>query len=116
MVCVLWWLQSQQQLSRLQAAADAHANNVADRDAFVTATAAKLGIQLPGAAAVAAASSLTAASGQAVQLPNAALETFLSELQSRKVQLQGQLAAQRQQHRWDAFVDGKLLHSAHSLD
>jgi hypothetical protein len=93
-------LQAQQQLSRLQAAAEAHSSNVADRDAFVTATAAKLGIRLPGAAALASMSSAAAAGGEAApQLPLAALDAFLGELRRRQAQLQGEIASMRETHR-----------------
>jgi hypothetical protein len=103
--CCITLLQAQQQLSRLQAAAEAHSSNVADRDAFVTATAAKLGIRLPGAAAMASLSSAAAAAAAAGgeagprQLPLAALDAFLSELRRRQAQLQGEVASMRETHR-----------------
>ncbi|WIA21892.1 hypothetical protein OEZ85_004263 [Tetradesmus obliquus] len=97
--------QAQQQLSRLQTAAEAHSSNVADRDAFVTATAAKLGIRLPGAAAAAAA----AGSEAGVVLPLAALDAFLGELRRRQAALQGEVAAMREAHRaQEADVAGRI--------
>uniref|UniRef100_A0A383V2M5 Rad50/SbcC-type AAA domain-containing protein n=1 Tax=Tetradesmus obliquus TaxID=3088 RepID=A0A383V2M5_TETOB len=96
--------QAQQQLSRLQAAAEAHSSNVADRDAFLTATAAKLGIRLPGAAAAAA-----AGSEAGVVLPLAALDAFLGELRRRQAALQGEVVAMREAHRaQEADVAGRI--------
>jgi cell division protein FtsB len=104
LLCAVLQLQAQQQLSRLQAAAEAHSSNVADRDAFVNATAAKLGIRLPGASAMASMSSISAAAAAgggevSMQLQLAALDAFLSELRRRQAQLQGEIASMRESHR-----------------
>jgi hypothetical protein len=111
--------QAQQQLSRLQAAGEAHASNVAARDAFVRETAFKMGISLPGegqatgtAGTASAAGSLGGASlasgaaaaggsgaGGQQQLPPAALEYFRNELQHRQGRLAAELAGLRETHR-----------------
>jgi hypothetical protein len=91
-------LQAQQQLSRLQAAADSHASNVAERDAFVRSTAQRMGITLPGEPQQAAAAA--AAGGRQDALPQAAVDFFKGELSLKEGQLQSELSTLRDAHRW----------------
>lgn len=91
---------AQQQLSRLQAAGDAHASNVAARDNFVRSTAAKMGIELPGGSQSAAAAAAGPGQRQQQQpLPPAAVEFFKSELLHQEGQLQSELGSLREAHR-----------------
>ena len=63
-------MQAQQQLNKLQAAAETHASNIADRDAFIVQTAAKMGINLPNQPPAAAGNgSITQRWQQFVQCP-----------------------------------------------
>eukprot|EP00879_Flechtneria_rotunda_P006310 GHRR01006632.1.p1 GENE.GHRR01006632.1~~GHRR01006632.1.p1 ORF type:complete len:729 (+),score=251.26 GHRR01006632.1:230-2416(+) len=97
--------QAQQQLNRLQAAADAHASNIADRDAFVRNTSAKIGIMLPGDGIAAAAGSSFGGSlglnkqGSAAPLSPATLETFANELRGRQTGLESDLTSLKESHR-----------------
>lgn len=94
-VLLLCCLQAQQQLSRLQAAADTHSSNIAARDAFVRSTAQKMGVTLPGEPQPAAA----AAGARPQPLPPAALDFFRGELAHREGQLQSELSSLREAHR-----------------
>jgi hypothetical protein len=95
--------QAQQQLSNLQAAADTNASNIAARDAFVRSTAQRMGITLPGESQQAA-----AAGGRRQPLPQAALDSFRSELGHKEGQLQSELSTLREAHRQVAWEGGSL--------